>query len=254
MGTATTSLRVAVVISAVHVKPGRTSAISVSSVTTTLKLVACDDDVVPLAAWIGLLPISVTLPVKVLPGMASIVTFATLAELHARDVGFVDFDLRLDHRTCPPSVSSTVPALFIVPMTTVSPSSMLRLRHDALDGGLDPDFAEVVAGALERGVSPAAVRSCWVLMFCSCDCRSDWRILSIRLRLLAASLGREAALPEILLAPEGVLGLLRARRGRSRGHAELIGRGAGRRASRPRSAGPPTAGCAGRSAGGTGPC
>ena len=50
---------VAVVISAVQVKPGRTSGIWPSIVTVTLKFVAVR--VVPApAAWIGLLPISVT--------------------------------------------------------------------------------------------------------------------------------------------------------------------------------------------------
>ena len=59
MGTATTSLRVAVVMFAVAVNPGRTPGTSPSSVTTTRKLVACD----PAASlWIGLLPISVTTP------------------------------------------------------------------------------------------------------------------------------------------------------------------------------------------------
>ena len=43
----TTFLRVAVVMSAVHVNPGRTSGTSSSSTTTTLKLVAC----VPLRRW-----------------------------------------------------------------------------------------------------------------------------------------------------------------------------------------------------------
>ncbi len=58
IGTATTSLRVAVVMSAVQVKPGRTSGIGlVEHHDLTLKLVACVA-VAPVAAWIGLLPIS----------------------------------------------------------------------------------------------------------------------------------------------------------------------------------------------------
>ena len=72
-------MRVAVVISAVQVKPGRTSGTSSSSTTTTLKLVAC----VPVAAgvvvvdvWIGQLPISVTCPLNDLSGIASIEIFA----------------------------------------------------------------------------------------------------------------------------------------------------------------------------------
>ena len=50
------------------------------------------------SCWIGLLPISVTLPVNVWSGSASIVILADLADLHRRDVGLVDFDLRLDDR------------------------------------------------------------------------------------------------------------------------------------------------------------
>ena len=47
IGTAIALSRTAVVISAVHVKPGRTSGISLSSVTTTLKFVACVDACAP---------------------------------------------------------------------------------------------------------------------------------------------------------------------------------------------------------------
>ena len=56
--------RVAVVISAVHVKPGRTLGTSPSIVTTTMKLVARPVAAAPVA-WIGLLPTSVTRPVNV---------------------------------------------------------------------------------------------------------------------------------------------------------------------------------------------
>ena len=56
---------VAVVISAVQVKPGRTSGICPSICTVTLKLVAVRVVPVPVV-WIGLLPISVTLPMNVL--------------------------------------------------------------------------------------------------------------------------------------------------------------------------------------------
>src|SRR5687768_13966153 len=76
IGTARTFLRVAVVISAVHVNPGRTLGTSPSSVSTTLKFVACEAAAAP-GAWIGLLPISVTLAVNVWLGIASIVTLAT---------------------------------------------------------------------------------------------------------------------------------------------------------------------------------
>ena len=49
------------------------------------------------------------------------------------------------------SVSSTVPALFIVPITAVSPSWMLRRVTMPSIGRLDADLAQVVAGALEAG-------------------------------------------------------------------------------------------------------
>ena len=66
----------------------------------TLKLVAAWPALAvwPVAAWIGLLPISVTLPVYSLPGSASMVTLADLAESHRRDVGLVDLDFRFDDR------------------------------------------------------------------------------------------------------------------------------------------------------------
>jgi hypothetical protein len=113
-------------MSAVQVKPGRTSGIRSSSVTTTLNVVACcPAPCCCVVVWIGLLPISVTVPPNVRSRIASIVTFA-----------------RWPSRTCGMSVSSTstsawmtdmsaivsitVPGLFIVPMTTISPSSMFR--------------------------------------------------------------------------------------------------------------------------------
>ena len=71
-----TPLRVAVVISAVQVKPGRTSGRSSSRTTTTLKFVACRELAAAPVACIGLLPISVTRPVKVLSGNASIAIVA----------------------------------------------------------------------------------------------------------------------------------------------------------------------------------
>ena len=76
IGTAVTSFRVAVVTSAVQVKPGRTLGTGSSSITTTLKLVACVPAVC-VAAWIGLLPISVTCPLNDLSGMASMLIFAS---------------------------------------------------------------------------------------------------------------------------------------------------------------------------------
>ena len=60
IGTPTTLVRIAVVMSAVHVKPGRTPGTSSLRVTTTLKFVARESPCSLL--WIGLLPISVTMP------------------------------------------------------------------------------------------------------------------------------------------------------------------------------------------------
>ena len=76
-------------------------------------------------AWIGLLPISVTLPVNVLSGIASIVIFASWPILTiGMSVSSTSTSASMTDMSA--MVSSTVPALFIVPMTTVSPSSMLR--------------------------------------------------------------------------------------------------------------------------------
>jgi hypothetical protein len=67
---------VAVVTSAVQVKPGRTSGIWPSIVTVTLKLVAvCRSAGSP--ACDQAVPTSVTLPVNVLSGMASILIWPT---------------------------------------------------------------------------------------------------------------------------------------------------------------------------------
>ena len=75
---------------------------------------------------IGLLPISVTLPVNVLFGIASIVTFAIWPNLTVgMSVSSTSTSASMTDMSA--IVSSTVPALFIVPMTTVSPSSMFRL-------------------------------------------------------------------------------------------------------------------------------
>ena len=49
-----------------------------------------------------------------------------LAERHGRDVGLVHFDFGFDAPTCRRSSAAPMPALFIVPTTAVSPSSMLR--------------------------------------------------------------------------------------------------------------------------------
>ena len=110
-------------ISAVQVKPGRTSGISVSSVTTTLKFVACA--AAPPVAWMGLLPISVTFPVNVLSGNASIVILV-ICPILTPGMSVSSTSTSASMTDMSAIVNSTVPALFIVPMTTISPSSMLR--------------------------------------------------------------------------------------------------------------------------------
>jgi hypothetical protein len=58
------------------VKPGRTSGTVSSIVITTLKVVAWRCPVFCVPVWIGLFPISVTWPLNVRLGTASIMTFA----------------------------------------------------------------------------------------------------------------------------------------------------------------------------------
>ena len=120
-------MRVAVVISAVHVKPGLMPGISSSSVTTTLKFVACAVLGMPRVAafWIGLLPISVTRPRNIWSGIASIVTRACWASFTSgMSVSSTSISASIIDMSA--MVSRTVPALFIVPTTTFSPCSMLR--------------------------------------------------------------------------------------------------------------------------------
>jgi hypothetical protein len=106
-------------MSAVAVKPGRTSGTGSSSTTTTLKFVAC----VAVAPAARLDRAVADLADVSLERVGDRVDrdLRALIELHVRDVGFVDFDFRLDHRHVG-ELSSTVPALFIVPMTAVSPA------------------------------------------------------------------------------------------------------------------------------------
>ena len=111
-------------MSDVQVKPGRTSGICPSTVTTTLKLVA----VVPawaLVAWMGLLPISVTLPANSLSGIASMVILAGWP-IFTNGMSVSSTSTSASITDMSAMVINTVPALFIVPMTTVSPCSMLR--------------------------------------------------------------------------------------------------------------------------------
>src|SRR5579862_683451 len=82
MGIVSTRWRVAVVILAVQERPGRISSGGLSSATTTLKSFASWLDVVvcdaakPVDRTMAVLPISITWPLNVLFGMASIVTSA----------------------------------------------------------------------------------------------------------------------------------------------------------------------------------
>ncbi len=129
IGTDTTLLLLAVEMSAVQVNPGRISGAAESRVIVTLKLVAVRGPVPvgawPVAGWIGLLPISVTRPEKVLPSMASMVTVAFWPiSTSGTSVSSTSTSASITDMSA--TVSSTVPALFIVPTTTFSPSSMLR--------------------------------------------------------------------------------------------------------------------------------
>ena len=99
----------------------------------TLKFVACDEDAAAPVVAIGLLPISVTLPVNVLFGIASIVTFATCPNL-TLGMSVSSTSTSASMMDISATVSSTVPALFIVPMTTVSPSSMFLFVRMPLIG------------------------------------------------------------------------------------------------------------------------
>jgi len=125
IGTAVTFFRFAVVMSAVQVKPGRTSGMLSSITTTTLKLVACLEPAFAPVAWIGLFPISVTCPANVLSGSASIETFASWpTDTFGMFVSSTSTSAWMTDMSA--SVRRTVPALFIVPMTAVSPSWMFR--------------------------------------------------------------------------------------------------------------------------------
>ena len=125
MGTARASCRVAVVMSAVQLNPGRTSGTCWSSVTFTRKFVACWVELDAPACWMGLLPISVTWPGNVWSGSASMVTLAG-CPMASAGMSVSSTSIWASMTDMSAIVISTVPALFIVPMTTVSPSSMFR--------------------------------------------------------------------------------------------------------------------------------
>ena len=148
-----------------------------------------------MVAWIGLLPISVTLPVNFLVGHRVDGDLGLLAELHERDVGLVDLDLRLDDRHVG-DVSSTVPALFIVPMMTVSPCSMFRRVTMPSIGRLDraPCVRSYCACSSDRLLLRGCARRCVVMsLLARCAvpspdrraCVSAWSRASLRRQLLA---------------------------------------------------------------------
>ena len=115
----------------------------------TLKFVACDDDVVPVA-WIGLLPISVTLPVNVLPGIASMVTFAVWPNLTlGMSVSSTSTSASMTDMSA--TVSSTVPGVVHRADDDRFTLFDVAAGDDAVDRRLDADLAQVVARALERG-------------------------------------------------------------------------------------------------------
>ena len=96
-----------------------------SRVTTTLKLVAVRWPLVWAVVWIGLLPISVTCAANVRPSMASIV-IVTFWPSFTAGMSVSSTSISASMTDMSATVSSTVPALFIVPITTFSPSSTLR--------------------------------------------------------------------------------------------------------------------------------
>jgi hypothetical protein len=78
-----------------------------------------------LAVWIGLLPISLTRPRNILSGTASIVTRASWPTATVgMSVSSTSTSASITDMSA--IVRSTVPALFMVPTMTFSPSSMFR--------------------------------------------------------------------------------------------------------------------------------
>ena len=102
-------------MSAVQVKPGRTSGIGSSSIDLDLEVGRLRAGRAASAAWIGLLPISVTWPLNDLSGIASIVIFAVWPSCtFGMFVSSTSTSAWITDMSA--SVSSTVPALFIVPI------------------------------------------------------------------------------------------------------------------------------------------
>ena len=114
-------------MSAVQVKPGLTSGIGSSSITTTLKFVACRAAPVCWAAvWIGAVADLGDVPLERAIGHRVDRDLRRLARRSTVGMFVSSTSTSAWITDMSAIVSSTVPALFIVPITTVSPSWMLR--------------------------------------------------------------------------------------------------------------------------------
>ena len=176
-----------------------------------MKFVACVPADAGGRVWIGLLPISVTWPLNVLSGMRVDRDLRRLAELHVRDVRSRRLRLRPGSTDMSASVSSTVPALFIVPITTVSPSWMLRRVTmpsigDSMRTLLRSYCALSSVGALLRDAARLRVAGLLAL--------GERRLgdLHVVLRLVERFARRQLLLPELLLARRGSAAPARAAR------------------------------------------
>ena len=211
----------AVVMSAVQVKPGRTSGTCSSSTTTTLKFVAC---VVPCAA----VPVALNRAVADLGDVALERPVGNrvdrdlrlLAELHVRDVGLVDLDLGLDHRHVGQRQQHRAG---VVHRADDGRFAFLDVaaRDDAVDRRFDADLAEIVARALERRRAPDRCGSPARRPACSRSCSADSADFDVVLGLLERLARRQLLAPEILLALRGSAAPARAARARSRPPAAI---------------------------------
>ena len=155
------------------------------------------------------MPISVTFAVNVLPLIASTVIVAGLSELDVRDVGLVDFDLRLDHRHVGDLQQDRAGVVHRADHRRLALLDV-PARDDAVDRRLDADLAEIGLGVLERRLLllRAQLQRAEVLLL-----RGEVGLAhrQVGLRLFERFLRRQPALGEVLLAAVGVLGLLERR-------------------------------------------
>ena len=246
---ATAPVRVAVVMSAVHVKPGRTSGILAVDRHATLKLVACV--AAAPVAWIGLLPISVTLRGERLVRQRVDRDLGRLAELHVRDVGLVDLDLGLDDRHVGERQQH---GAGVVHRADHRRLALLDVAagDDAVDRRLDADLAQVVPGVLERRLLLLDARRCVVT--------SAPALASVGLRMPHVVLGPLERLPSSSARPcqrscwrARFLRLLERRLRALERTPQLLERDSARAERRLRRSRPACAGCADRSAAGTVP-